>query len=250
MIALITGASSGIGRDIAKYLAQYGYDLIVVAKSKNKLNEIYKDFKVKVKIIEADLTKKEEVLNLYNKVKDKKIDILINNAGFGDTGNFTETNLNKELEMIDLNIKAYHILTKLFLQDFVKRDYGRILNIASMAGLMPGPYMATYYSTKSYIINLSLSISEELKKEKSKVHISIFCPGPVETNFNKVANSKFNVKSISSEYASKVAIDNMFKNKLLIIPKNMKLNSILVKIIPNKILLDICSKIQERVSDK
>ena len=87
-------------------------------------------------------------------------------------------------DMIDLNIKAYHILTKLFLKDFVKRDYGRILNVASMAGFMPGPYMATYYATKNYIVSLSLAIYEELKRDKSNVKISIFCPGPVNTNFN------------------------------------------------------------------
>lgn len=246
MIALITGASSGIGRDIAKDLASYGYNLIVVARDKNKLNKIYKDFQPKVTIIEADLTKTEECLKLYNKVKNRNIDILINNAGFGTTGNFGETNLETELEMIDLNIKAYHILTKLFLKDFIKRNYGRILNVASMAGFMPGPYMACYYSTKSYIINLSLSISEELKKDKSNVHISIFCPGPVKTNFNKVAHSKFNVKSISSKKASRCALEGMFKNELIIIPNNMKLNKFLIKLTPTKLLLAICSNIQKR----
>ena len=101
-----------------------------------------------------DLSKEEECIKLYKEVKDEQIDILINNAGFGDAGKFTETNLDKEMNMIDLNIRAYHILTKLFLRDFVKRNYGRILNIASMAGFMPGPYMATYYATKNYIVSL------------------------------------------------------------------------------------------------
>lgn len=249
MIALITGSSSGIGKEIAKDLANYGYDLIVVSRNKKKLEETYKNFNVKVTIIEADLTKKEECFKVYNKVKNMNIDILINNAGFGTTGNFTETSLDKELDMIDLNIKAYHILTKLFLKDFVKRDYGRILNIASMAGMMPGPYMACYYSTKSYVLNLSLSISEELKKDKSNVHISVFCPGPVDTNFNKVANSKFKIKSISSKNASTCALNGMFNNDLIIIPNNMKLNSILVKITPPKLLLKICSNIQKRASN-
>ena len=148
--------------------------------------------------------------------------------------------------MIDLNIKAYHILTKLFLKDFTKKNHGRILNVASFAGFVPGPYMATYYATKSYVLNLSLAISQELKKSKSNVKISVFCPGPVNTNFNNVANVKFNINSISSEYAAKYAIDNMFKNKVLIIPPNMKLIHKFIKISPTNIVLNIISKSQER----
>ena len=177
------------------------------------------------------------------------IDILINNAGFGDAGNFSITSLDKDMDMIDLNVKAYHILTKLFLRDFVKRNYGRILNVASMAGFMPGPYMATYYATKNYIVSLSLSIYEELKRDNSKVKISVFCPGPVNTNFNNVAHVKFNIPSLSSGYASRVAIDGMFMNKLLIIPNNMKINYMLTKIVPIKTILFINSLIQERNSD-
>jgi len=246
MKALVTGASSGMGKDMAKYLAGFGYDLIVVAREKDKLEEIYKDFKVKVKIIDMDLTNTDNCIKLYEMVKEEKIDLLINNAGFGDAGNFTETDLNKELNMIDLNVKAYHILTKLFLKDFVKRDYGRILNVASMAGFMPGPYMATYYATKAYIANLTLGIIRELKNDNSKVKVSLFCPGPVNTNFNNVADVKFNIGSLSSEYASKYAIDNMFRNKGIIVPPNMKLNKFLVKITPVSLITYINSYIQER----
>lgn len=247
MKALITGASSGIGLDMAKYLASFGYDLFVVSTNKKELDKKYQDLKVDVTTIELDLTTTDNCIKLHQMLKNENIDILINNAGFGDAGNFTETSLEKELKMIDLNIKAYHILTKLFLQDFIKRDYGRILNIASMAGFMPGPYMATYYATKSYVLNLTLAIYEELKQAKSNVKISAFCPGPITTNFNKVADVKFNIKSISSNYASKYAIDNMFLNKLIIIPPNMKLNRTLTKIAPIKLTLLINSKIQERV---
>jgi len=245
MKALITGASSGMGKDMAKYLSKLGYDLFLVSRDKEKLDDIYKDYK-NVKTIGMDLTDKDNCIKLHEKLKDEHIDILINNAGFGDAGNFSETSLDKELEMIDLNIKAYHILTKLFLQDFIKRDYGRILNVASMAGFMPGPYMATYYATKSYIVNLSLAIYEELKRDKSNVKISVFCPGPVKTNFDKVANVKFNMMQLSSEYASKYAIDNMFLNKLIIVPPNMKLNKFLSKVGPIKLVLYVNSKVQER----
>lgn len=248
MLALVTGASSGIGEKIAFYLASLKYDLCVVARDKNKLNYLYKNFSVNVIKIGLDLTKEKNCYKLYEMLKDKNIDILVNNAGFGDAGNFIETSLDKELNMIKLNINAYHILTKLFVKDFVKRNYGRILNIASMASFMPGPYMATYYATKSYILNLSLALSYELKKMDSNVHISIFCPGPVKTNFNKVANSHFNIPSLSSEYVSKYAVDNMFKNKLIIIPPNMKLNRILIKISPYSFILFVNSKIEQRAS--
>lgn len=248
MKVLITGASSGIGRNMAQYLHDYNYKLFLVSKDKKKLDEVFKNYS-NVVTFGFDLTKKDECIKLYNTLKDEKIDILINNAGFGDAGNFTETDLDKELNMINLNICAYHILTKLFLKDFVKRDYGRILNVASMAGFMSGPYMASYYATKNYVVSLSLAIYEELKRDKSKVKISIFCPGPVNTNFNNLANVKFNISSISSEYASKLAIDGMFKNKLIIVPPNMKVNYLLNKICPTKITLMVNSLIQQYNGD-
>lgn len=150
--------------------------------------------------------------------------------------------------MIDVNIKAYHLLMKLFLKDFTRRGYGRILNVASMAGFMPGPYMATYYATKSYILNLTLAVAEELKLMNSNVKLSVFCPGPVKTNFNNIASVHFNIKSISSKKAAKIAIDGMFMNKLIILPNNMKLNYILTKISPIKITLRLNSLLQERTS--
>lgn len=245
MKALVTGASSGIGLYISNELLNLGYDLFVVARDKKKLEKIYAK-KKNVTIISLDLEDKDNCYKLYEMLKDKDIDILVNNAGFGDAGNFNQTSLQKELSMIDLNIISYHILTKLFLKDFIKRDYGRILNVASMAGFMPGPYMATYYATKNYVVSLSLAIYEELKKDNSNVKISIFCPGPVDTNFNNVANVKFNLKSLSSEYASKYAIDNMFKDKVIILPPNMKLNHTLTKICPTDLILFANSKIQGR----
>lgn len=248
MKALITGASSGIGKYLAFNLLDLGYDLYVVSQNKDELSSIYQNQKNKVVVLEYDLTKEENCFALYEKVKEEKIDILINNAGFGDAGNFTETKLEKELEMINLNIKAYHILMKLFLQDFKKRGYGRILNVASMSGFMPGPYMATYYATKSYIIKLSLAVYEELKQENSNVKISIFCPGPVKTNFSNIANVNFNINSISASDAAKIAVAGMFLNKLVIIPWNMKVNYILAKVAPLGLVLKVNSLIQERVS--
>ena len=168
MKALVTGASSGIGKDMARYLSKLGYEIIAVARDKEALSGLKEELPTKVEIICLDLAKQEACVKLYETVQNKKIDILVNNAGFGDFGEFIITDLNKELKMIDVNIKAVHILTKLFLQDMVKRDSGYILNVASIAGFMPGPLMATYYATKSYIVRLTRSNSKRIKSKKFK----------------------------------------------------------------------------------
>ena len=162
MRALITGASSGIGRDIARELDKRGYDLILVARDKEKLEETKKTLKGKVEIIAMDLESSQNCKELYEKVKD--IDILINNAGFGVFGNFVDTDLDKEISLINTNITAVHILTKLYLQDMVKKNKGHILNVASIAGFMPGPLMEAYYASKAYVVRLSEGIRAELKK--------------------------------------------------------------------------------------
>ena len=238
MKALITGASSGIGRDIAKELSKKGYDLVLVARDLEKLNEVKEEIKTKVEIVSMDISSPENCKKLHEKYKD--IDILVNNAGFGDCGYFDKTNLDKELKMINTNIVAYHVLTKLYLQDMKKRNSGKILNVASIAGFMPGPLMATYYSTKAYVVRLSEAIREELKKEKSKVKISILCPGPVDTNFNKVADVQFALKGLSSEYVAKYTTDKLLKGKFYIVPGwKIKLAKIGAKIAPNNLVAKI-----------
>ncbi len=177
----------------------------------------------------------------------ENIDLLINNAGFGIFGNFTETDLEKELNLINTNITAVHILTKLFLKDMVARNNGKILNVSSIAGSSPGPLMAAYYSSKAYVLRLTESIYEELKKQNSKVTISVLCPGPVATNFNNVANVKFSLKALSSEYVAKYAIDNTLKGKLMIIPGiKIKILRILSKISPDKLTMKVVYKNQTR----
>lgn len=247
MKALVTGASSGIGRDISRVLSNKGYDIIAVARDEVKLNELKNELGSKVEIIAVDLSNPEACKELYKTVKNKDIDVLVNNAGFGEFGEFTTTNLDKELSMINTNITAVHILTKLFIQDMIKKDEGYILNVASIAGFMPGPLMATYYSTKSYIVKLSQSIYTELRKNKSNVHISVLCPGPVATNFNKVAGVKFNLKSMTSEYVAKYAVDKMFKKKLIILPGiKIKIARILAKVSPEKLVARVCYHMQEK----
>ncbi len=251
MKALITGASSGIGRDISRTLSKMGYDLILVARDKEKLEKLEKELTCDVKIIPMDLRHEDNCTNLYNLTKDDNIDILINNAGYGLIGVFDKTDMDNELSMINLNIKAVHILTKLFLKDFIKRDSGYILNVSSSAAFQPGPLMATYYSTKSYVYNLTLAIYEELRRRDSHVHISVLCPGPVNTNFNNVANCEFKIKALSSEYVASYTVDKMFKNKLVIIPGfKIKLLYIFGRFIPNKLKLKFTYNIQYRKQNK
>lgn len=247
MKALITGASSGIGLDIAKYLASLKYELILVARDKEKLESIQESLPTKVTIIVADLSIEQKVKELYILTKKENIDILINNAGFGDFGYFSETELSKELSMIETNIKAVHILTKSFLKDMEAKNSGYILNVASSAAFQPGPLMSTYYATKSYVYQLSEAIYYEEKKKNKNVHISVLCPGPVNTNFNNVAGVKFGVKPLESSYVAKYAIDNMFKKKMLIIPGfGMRCSKFFSRFVSDKFLLKVIYKIQKK----
>lgn len=248
MKALITGASSGIGRDIARMLSQKGYDLVLVARDKKRLKEVKKELEknnIKVEIISMDLSIEENCKELHRMVEN--VDILVNNAGFGDCGNFTKTSLDKEMNMIKTNITAYHILTKLYLIDMKAKGEGKILNVASIAGFMPGPLMATYYATKAYIVSLSESIREELKKEKSNVKISILCPGPVNTNFNQVANVKFHMREADSQKVADYAIKKMEKGKFYIVPGfDVKIAKIGAKLMPTPIISKVTYMVQKR----
>ena len=233
MKALITGASSGLGKEMAIYLSEQGIDLILVAREQEKLEEVQKQIKTKSQIICMDLGDAENCIELYKKVGD--IDILINNAGFGTCGEFIETDLITELNMINTNVCAVHTLTKLFLQDMCKKNSGYILNVASIAGFMPGPHMATYHATKAYVLKLTQSIYEELRKRNSNVKISALCPGPIKTPFLEKANVEFKTKVMTSTEVANYAIDKMFEGKYMILPgANNKMIRFLSKIVPDK----------------
>lgn len=250
MKALITGASSGLGADMARVLVEEGHDVILVARRKTKLEKIAKELGDKATVIIMDVSSTFNCMQLYNQVKKEKIDILINNAGFGLFGEFANTNIDKELDMIDLNIKGVHTLTKLFLKDFKKQDKGYILNVASSAGFMSGPLMSTYYATKNYVISLTEAIHEELKKEGSNVSISALCPGPVDTEFNKVAGVSFSMKPMSSDQVARYAIKKMFAEKTIIVPSiKMKLAIFMTRFLPRKLITKIVYKIQTKKLD-
>ena len=258
MWALITGASSGIGRDMARYLYKnFNYNLILVARNKEKLESLKQELtknntnkSKEIIIIQKDLSKQQNCKDLYEETKNINIDFLINNAGFGEFGEFINTDLEKEINLINTNIIAVHILTKLYLKDMVNKNRGHILNVASIAGMEPGPLMAAYYASKAYVIRLTRAINKELKKNKSHVKMSILCPGPVNTNFNNVANVVFKAPSMSSEKVAKYGIDKSLKGKLIIIPgalnKSVRFFS---KILPDAILEEASYHIQRRKSE-
>lgn len=249
MKALITGASSGIGLECAKYLASKKIELILVARNKEKLEEVQKQLSTKTTIVVMDLSSVQKVKELCALIKNESIDILINNAGFGTFGEFNTTDLTKELDMINTNIKAVHLLTKFVLRTMVSKNSGYILNVASSAGLMPGgPLMATYYATKAYVVSLTRSINHELRQSKSKVVVSALCPGPVDTNFNNVAGVKFGSKPLSAKYVARDAIDQMIlKNKMIIIPgTKMKLTKFFSRFLPDRTMLNMAYHFQKK----
>lgn len=247
MKALITGASSGIGASIARILSDKGYDLILVARRKTRLNKLKSELSGNVTVIPLDISSTFNCMDLYNQVKDEDVEILINCAGFGVFGDFTETSLDKELDMIDTNIKGVHILTKLFLQKFTKLNRGYILNVASSAAFQPGPLMASYYASKAYVLRLDEALNEELRQVKSSVKVCTLCPGPVDTEFNKVAKVQFSVKPLTSDYVANYAINKMFKGKTLIIPGfTMRLNYYFNIFLPKRLILKIAYSIQSK----
>jgi short-subunit dehydrogenase len=247
--ALITGASSGIGKEMAFYLDKLDYQLFLVGRDYDSLRNVALKCK-NAEAIPMDLSKQENCLKLYDKLKDEDIEVLVNDAGFGLFGYFDETDLNRELDMINVNVIALHILTKLFLKDMTKNNKGYILNVASSAGFLAGPYLSTYYASKNYALKLTMAINEELRQRKSNVVISALCPGPVETGFNRVAGGHFNTKSLDSKTVAKYAIDQMFKKKMIIIPSfKMKFFIFGSRFISYRTLLKLTYKIQKNKTE-
>ena len=189
--ALITGASSGIGYELAKLFATNGYDLVLVAKNEPQLfhiaDELTKTFQVSVIPLGHDLTEAQAINQIFARLQQEAItvDVLVNNAGIGVHGAFAQTDLVKELEMLQVNIVAITALTKLFLQEMLKRGQGKILNLASTAAFESGPFVAVYFATKAYVLSFSEALTEELRG--TGITVTTLCPGPTHTNFLKQA---------------------------------------------------------------
>lgn len=220
---LITGASSGIGKELAKKIAMQGYGLILVARRENLLldlkNEIEEKFGSDVHVLTKDITLNTKEVYDYCKDNNLDVEILVNNAGYGLYGKFDEQDLGRTLGMIDLNVRSLVELTYYFIEDMKKNKKGHILNVGSVASFEPGPYMAVYYATKSFVLNFSLALREELKDDGIKV--SVLCPAPTKTEFFDVANASTstvaNLFSRSAENAADTAMKILKDNKAYLI---------------------------------
>ena len=247
MLAVITGATSGIGKKMSEYLFEKGWNLVLTGRNEEVLAGLEKKYGGKAETIALDMSVESDVYKLYYFCREKDVDLLVNNAGFGIFGEFEKTDLKKEIELINVNVKAVHILTKLFLQKFCKKNKGIILNVASSAGFLPGPLLSSYYASKNYVTSMTLAINEELRRKKSNVKICMLCPGPVDTEFNNRAGVVFSVKPISAEYAAKYAADKALKGKTIIVPGTMiKLGVAFSKFVPKKILCKVTYNIQKK----
>jgi len=252
---LITGASSGIGLKLSYIFAKNNHNLILVARSKDILS-ILKDnlqslYNIDIKIISLDISGEKKAFNLYETIKKKqlKVDILINNAGIGSHGEFIKKNIQTSLDMINLNIITPTILTKLFLQDMLEAGSGKIFNIASTAAFQSGPLMSVYYGTKSYLLNFSEGIAEELRDRNIK--IVTLCPGPTKTHFEKMdrIEKKFlkNFHIANPEDIARYLYKNIDTKKDILIYGNLNKFIIFIsKFIPRKINLILVRKIQEK----
>lgn len=254
--ALITGASNGIGLELAKVHASKGGDLVLVARSKSKLDELKieleNQYKIKVYTIGKDLSANNSAQEVYDETTKQKlkIDYLINNAGFGDFGMFAETDWNKELQMINLNITTLTQFTKLYLQDMVKRRNGKIMNVASTAAFQSGPTMAVYYATKAYVLNFSEAVNNEVSDKG--VTITTLCPGATESGFQAAAameesNLVKGKKLPSSKTVAEYGYTSMMKGKVVAIHGIMNYimaNS--VRFLPRSLVVKLTRKIQDK----
>ena len=253
--ALITGASSGIGKEFARIHAEHGGDLVIVARNYDKLNslkaELEQAHNIRVTVIDKDLVKPGAAEEVYKKVKKSgiEIDYLINNAGFGGWGKFHEREWEKDRAMIDLNITALTALTRFFLPDFVKRNSGKILNVSSTASLMPGPLQAVYYATKAYVSYFSNAIAEELSD--TEITVTALLPGATDTGFASVSGmekTSLFAKTTSPRVVAEDGYNGMLKGKLNVISGltfSQKILTSIIPFMPRKIVLKQIHEMQK-----
>jgi short-subunit dehydrogenase len=251
--ALITGASSGIGADFARLFAKDGWDVVLVARSEGKLREIAAQLEqehgISATVLTADLARAEAPQEIAEALRGREIDALVNNAGYGLTGPFIETDLTTELEMIQVNISALTHLTKLFLPAMVARNRGHVLNVASTAAFQPGPLMAVYYATKAYVLSFSEAVADELRH--TEVKVTALCPGPTQTGFADVANMRQSrlftmMRPMSSMAVAKEGYRGMKSGRRVVVTglKN-KLLAQSVRVSPRRVVTAIVRRMQE-----
>jgi short-subunit dehydrogenase len=249
---LISGPTSGIGFELARLFSENGFNLILVGRNKEKLEKISRELeneKCKCEIIVADLSDSKIHKKIFEQTKYHEVEILVNNAGFGLYGEFLETDLEKELEMIQVNIVALTTLTKLFLPQMIKRKRGKVLNVASTAAFQPGPLMAVYYATKAYVLHFSEAISEELIG--SGVSVTALCPGPTESGFQREANMDSSMEVLQkrnlmdAKAVARIGYNALMKNKVIEVAGfRNKITSEIVRFAPRSVVRKIVKRIQ------
>ena len=250
--AVVTGGASGIGLEFVKLLIKDDYKVFIVDNNKENLSELNNIIsKNKFQSIRLDLAKRKSPKKIYKKLKNENIEVLINNAGFGTFGKFYKTEWKREAEMINLHVLNTAHLTKLFLKDMIKKNNGKILNIASVAAFQPGPMMSLYYATKAFILHFTEAISNEVKDKN--ISISVLCPGQTNTNFQESVSSKKNKINFNTSCPIKVAkygYNALKKNITVSVPGF--LNKIIVflnRILPRSTSTNLVRYIQEKNRD-
>ena len=249
--ALVTGASSGIGREIARVLSGKGYSVILAARSAARLRELSGTLPGESEMYVCDLSRRAEVAALAEYVKEIRPDAVVNNAGFGLFGDVAEASPERMAEMIDVNVTAVTLLTAAALATMKERGEGRVLNVVSSAGLLPGgPHMAVYYATKAFVVSLTGAAAQELSEAGSRVTVSALCPGPVDTDFNRVAGVRFALKGIDAKRCAEAGIEGMLSGKTFIVPEaRIKAAAFGARLLPRKTVIRIVSG-QQRKKDK
>ena len=252
--ALITGASSGFGAEFAKIFAKDGYNLVITARSTDKLENLKQkielEYGVDVFVYTSDLSLPASPQQLFDFTQQKGItvDVLVNNAGFGDLGNFAKSDLARQQQMVDLNISALMQLTHLYLPQMIENHHGRILNVASIAGFAPGPGMSVYYATKAFVLSFSDALATELKG--TGVTVTALCPGPVNTGFAAAAGFKNNIMFSGKEdgkaaQVSRYGYNAMKKGKAVALPDMLcKLGAFGVRLVPRSVAKNVIYAIQ------
>ena len=246
--AVITGASSGIGLEFAKRLSLEGYPLILIARRRDRLEVLRRELGTECLLLPADLARREDLIRLCEDLVGRRIDIFINNAGFGVSGPFVATEVAREIGMVDVNVTAQHVLFKYILHRMEAEGGGAILNVASSAGLFPaGPYMSGYYATKAYMASLTRGVAEELRQAKSPVYVGCLCPGPVNTEFNDVADVSFALPGTSAEECVDYALRMMARRQTVIIPgRQIRAAVIGQRLIPTALTVRITAAQQKK----
>ena len=248
----ITGASSGIGREFARRYAAMGCRLILTARRADRLTALAEELNdahgTVCRILPADLADRADCDRLCAELAGERIDIFINNAGFGVCGSFLETSTEAELSMAKVNVLAMHQLCKFAVQKMQAQGFGTVLNVASSAGLLPGgPYMAGYYATKAYVVSLTRGVAEELREQHSPVYVCALCPGPVDTEFNERADVVFALRGISPELCVEEAMRGMLRHKTIIVPSAlMRAATTAQRFMPMAILMPIMAHQQKK----